>query len=97
MLLALIGAQVESKYKKSRRPPQTPTQRQHNKEHVLLAETIKSKRLVEWQSQKHRFENRTKRSASFIDYFHLNRQTEIFTAHCENTSPTYLPKTTLKG
>ncbi|HFQ5385567.1 TPA: site-specific integrase [Vibrio vulnificus] len=49
--------------------PKTPTQRQHNKEHMLLAETIKSKRLVEWQSQKHGFEDRTKRSASFIDYF----------------------------
>ncbi|BCV68554.1 hypothetical protein TUM17387_39130 [Shewanella carassii] len=57
---------------------------------MLLAETIKSKRLVEWQSQKNIFENRTKD-------FHLNRQTEIFTEHCENASPTYLPKTTLKG
>ncbi|GAB1049256.1 MAG: hypothetical protein SwBeaMacB_14420 [Shewanella algae] len=63
---------------------------------MLLAETIKSKRLVEWQSQKHRFENRTKRSASFIDYFHLNRQTENFTEHSENASPTYLPKNNLK-
>ncbi|EJL6955938.1 site-specific integrase [Vibrio cholerae] len=55
--------------------PKTPTQRQHNKEHMLLAETIKSKRLVEWQSQKHGFEDRTKRSASFIDYF--QRQIDI--------------------
>ncbi len=55
--------------------PKTPTQRQHNKEHILLAETIKSKRLVEWQSQKHGFEDRTKRSASFIDYF--QRQIDI--------------------
>ncbi|HCG6467026.1 TPA: site-specific integrase [Vibrio parahaemolyticus] len=55
--------------------PKTPTQRQHNKEHMLLAETIKSKRLVEWQSQKHGFEDRTKRSASFIDYF--QRQVDI--------------------
>lgn len=42
---------------------------------MLLAETIKSKRLVEWQSQKHGFEDRTKRSASFIDYF--QRQVDI--------------------
>ncbi|MGL5110610.1 MAG: site-specific integrase [Vibrio ordalii] len=55
--------------------PKTPAQRQHNKEHMLLAETIKSKRLVEWQSQKHGFEDRTKRSASFIDYF--QRQVDI--------------------
>ncbi|MCR9565844.1 site-specific integrase [Vibrio alginolyticus] len=55
--------------------PKTPAQRKHNKEHLLLAETIKSKRLVEWQSQKHGFEDRTKRSASFIDYF--QRQIEI--------------------
>ncbi|EGQ9303088.1 site-specific integrase [Vibrio vulnificus] len=55
--------------------PKTPTQRQHNKEHMLLAETIRSKRLVEWQSQKHGFEDRTKRSASFIDYF--QRQIDI--------------------
>ncbi|EGR2912423.1 site-specific integrase [Vibrio parahaemolyticus] len=55
--------------------PKTPTQRQHNKEHILLAETIKSKRLIEWQSQKHGFEDRTKRSASFIDYF--QRQIDI--------------------
>ena len=55
--------------------PKTPTQRQHNKEHMLLAETIKSKRLVEWQSKKHGFEDRTKRSASFIDYF--QRQIDI--------------------
>ncbi|MFL0979163.1 site-specific integrase [Vibrio parahaemolyticus] len=55
--------------------PKTPTQRQHNKEHMLLAETIKSKRLVEWQSQKHGFEDQTKRSASFIDYF--QRQVDI--------------------
>ncbi|EHD6031285.1 site-specific integrase [Vibrio parahaemolyticus] len=55
--------------------PKTPAQRKHNKEHLLLAETIKSKRLVEWQSQKHGFEDRTKRSASFIDYF--QRQIDI--------------------
>ncbi|HCH3360640.1 site-specific integrase [Vibrio parahaemolyticus] len=55
--------------------PKTPAQRKHNKEHLLLAETIKSKRLVEWQSQKHGFEDRTKRSASFIDYF--QRQVDI--------------------
>ncbi|EGR3236053.1 site-specific integrase [Vibrio parahaemolyticus] len=55
--------------------PKTPAQRKHNKEHFLLAETIKSKRLVEWQSQKHGFEDRTKRSASFIDYF--QRQVDI--------------------
>ncbi|WP_232802110.1 site-specific integrase [Motilimonas sp. E26] len=55
--------------------PKTPAQRKHNKEHMLLAETIKSKRLVEWQSQKHGFEDRTKRSASFIDYF--QRQIDI--------------------
>ncbi|MBE3670455.1 integrase [Vibrio navarrensis] len=55
--------------------PKTPAQRQHNKEHMLLAETIKSKRLVEWQSQKHGFEDRTKRSASFIDYF--QRQVDL--------------------
>ncbi|KIT51282.1 integrase [Vibrio parahaemolyticus EN9701121] len=55
--------------------PKTPVQRKHNKEHLLLAETIKSKRLVEWQSQKHGFEDRTKRSASFIDYF--QRQIDI--------------------
>ncbi|OHU84749.1 MULTISPECIES: site-specific integrase [Pseudoalteromonas] len=55
--------------------PKTPAQRKHNKEHLLLAETIKSKRLVEWQSQKHSFEDRTKRSASFIDYF--QRQIDI--------------------
>ncbi|MFY2833004.1 site-specific integrase [Vibrio parahaemolyticus] len=55
--------------------PKTPDQRKHNKEHLLLAETIKSKRLVEWQSQKHGFEDRTKRSASFIDYF--QRQIDI--------------------
>ncbi|WP_442871226.1 phage integrase SAM-like domain-containing protein [Agarivorans sp. 3_MG-2023] len=36
---------------------------------MLLAETIKGKRLVEWQSQKHGFEDRTKQEASFIDYF----------------------------
>lgn len=55
--------------------PKTPAQRKHNKEHLLLAETIKSKRLVEWQSKKHGFEDRTKRSASFIDYF--QRQIDI--------------------
>ncbi|ENO1793578.1 site-specific integrase [Vibrio alginolyticus] len=55
--------------------PKTPAQRKHNKEHLLLAETIKSKRLVEWQSQKHGFEDKTKRSASFIDYF--QRQIDI--------------------
>lgn len=55
--------------------PKTPAQRKHNKEHLHLAETIKSKRLVEWQSQKHGFEDRTKRSASFIDYF--QRQIDI--------------------
>ncbi|WP_129830494.1 site-specific integrase [Vibrio parahaemolyticus] len=55
--------------------PKTPAQRKHNKEHLLLAETIKSKRLVEWQSQRHGFEDRTKRSASFIDYF--QRQIDI--------------------
>ncbi|EMQ2220358.1 site-specific integrase [Vibrio parahaemolyticus] len=55
--------------------PKAPAQRKHNKEHLLLAETIKSKRLVEWQSQKHGFEDRTKRSASFIDYF--QRQIDI--------------------
>ncbi|MBE5132126.1 site-specific integrase [Vibrio parahaemolyticus] len=55
--------------------PKTPAQRKHNKEHLLLAATIKSKRLVEWQSQKHGFEDRTKRSASFIDYF--QRQIDI--------------------
>ncbi|EOV0863370.1 site-specific integrase [Vibrio parahaemolyticus] len=55
--------------------PKTPAQRKHNKEHLLLAETIKSKRLVEWQSQKHGFEDRTKRSASFISYF--QRQIDI--------------------
>ncbi|EPI3369805.1 site-specific integrase [Vibrio parahaemolyticus] len=55
--------------------PKTPAQRKHNKEHLLLAETIKSKRLVEWQSKKHGFEDRTKRSASFIDYF--QRQVDI--------------------
>ncbi|ENJ2051075.1 site-specific integrase [Vibrio parahaemolyticus] len=55
--------------------PKTPAQRKHNKEQLLLAETIKSKRLVEWQSQKHGFEDRTKRSASFIDYF--QRQIDI--------------------
>ncbi|ELA7137831.1 site-specific integrase [Vibrio alginolyticus] len=55
--------------------PKTPAQRKHNKEHLLLAETIKSKRLVEWQSQKHGFEDRTKRSASFINYF--QRQIDI--------------------
>ncbi|GAB1622218.1 site-specific integrase [Agarivorans albus] len=49
--------------------PKTSQQRQHNKEHLLLAEIIKGKRLVEWQSQKHGFEDRTKREASFIDYF----------------------------
>ncbi|GDY26426.1 transposase [Agarivorans sp. Toyoura001] len=49
--------------------PKTSQQRQHNKEQLQLAEAIKSKRLVEWQSQKHGFEDRTKRSASFIDYF----------------------------
>ena len=42
---------------------------------MLLAETINSKRLVEWQFQKHGFEDRTKRSASFINYF--QRQVDI--------------------
>ena len=51
--------------------PKTAQQRQHNKEHEKLAELIMSKRLVESQSQKHGFEDLTKRTASFMDYFQM--------------------------
>ncbi|MGB0893158.1 MAG: site-specific integrase [Parashewanella sp.] len=65
--------------------PKTTLQRQHNKEHEKLAELIMSKRLVEAQSKKHGFEDKTKLTASFMDYFQslsdIKRETTTSSNH----------------
>jgi len=43
-------------------------EKQHNKEHLQLAEAIKSKRIVEAQSGKHSFADNTKKQADFFQY-----------------------------
>jgi integrase len=49
--------------------PKTPTEKQHNKEALQLAENIKAKRLTEIASGKHGFINNTKNSANFLKFF----------------------------
>ena len=49
--------------------PKNAIEKQHNKDVLQLAESIKAKRIVEAQSGKHGFTDNTKMKASFFDYF----------------------------
>ncbi|WP_335901461.1 site-specific integrase [Shewanella algae] len=49
--------------------PRTPKEREHNKEAMRIAEAVRSKRLLESETSRHGLEDRTKRAASFFDYY----------------------------
>lgn len=49
--------------------PKSPEEKNHNKEALRLAEAIRSKRVVEAQSNKHGFADQTKSKASFFLFF----------------------------
>ena len=49
--------------------PKTQPEKDHNKEVLQLAESIKAKRIVEAQSGKHRFKDHTKAKASFYVWY----------------------------
>ena len=59
--------------------PKSNTEKQHNKEHLQLAEAIRSKRTVEAQSGKHQFTNTIKKQTDFFQYldeFIFNKKRE---------------------
>jgi len=49
--------------------PQTPAEKNHNKQSLQLAEAIRAKRVVEAQNGQHGFKTNSKVKASFLDYF----------------------------
>jgi len=49
--------------------PKTPTEKQSNKDNLLLAESIKAKRELEIKNGLYGFTNEFKQSTNFIDYF----------------------------
>jgi len=49
--------------------PKTPIERQHNKETLQLAESIKAKKELEIKNGLYGFANEFKQSTNFIDYF----------------------------
>lgn len=48
--------------------PKNPKERQHNKQQIELAETIKSKRITEIANGTYGFTNKSKQDANFIDF-----------------------------
>ncbi|EEJ0756622.1 site-specific integrase, partial [Salmonella enterica] len=79
-LVYYYGSNVEDgqrKLKRSHEPldifiydkPRSPAEREHNKEALRIAEAVRSKRLLESETSKHKLEDRTKLSASFFDYY----------------------------
>jgi hypothetical protein len=49
--------------------PKTNTEKDHNKETMLLAESIKAKRLLDQQTSNHGFASAVKGKVRFLDYF----------------------------
>ncbi|MDR6965757.1 MULTISPECIES: site-specific integrase [Shewanella] len=79
-LVYYYGSSVEDgqrKLKRSHEPldifiydkPRSPAEREHNKEALRIAEAVRSKRLLESETSKHKLEDRTKLSASFLDFY----------------------------
>ncbi|KFF69847.1 hypothetical protein IV99_00645 [Pectobacterium brasiliense] len=50
--------------------PRSPAEREHNKEALRITEAVRSKRLLESETSKHKLEDRNKLSASFLDFYH---------------------------